>query len=278
MTISKIKEELSSMILNQQNLIKILLNYIEKIVTSSNNVDIDFSENILKILEDLKSSINYCNNNISLLKEANSCPEEPFEDFSNKYLDTVLLVNKNTIFVENFLYSLLPYTELKFSKNDTLDSNNNISTQNDDNINLKENTLIISETSGKVILPYYINELENIKANAKDKTYEQIIQENYTLSIDQFKTPFIARFREAFKLAHSKEKKSVKFAFDLGTELLFNYNLHPAIISACRNLDELDIYLDYLENNETEKFDCFNIIFEIPPTISNKKGSKHELY
>ena len=278
MTISKIKEELNSMILSQQNLIKILLNYIEKIVTSSNNVDIDFSENILKILENLKSSINYCNNNISILKEANSYPEEPFEDFSNKYLDTVLLVNKNTIFVENFLYSLLPFTELKFSKKDTLDSNNNVGTQNNDNINLKENTLIISETSGKVILPYYINELENIKANVKDKTYEQIIQENYTLPIEQFKTPFIARFREAFKLAHSKEKKSVKFAFDLGTELLFNYNLHPAIISACRNLDELDIYLDYLENNETEKFACFNIIFEIPPTISNKKSSKHELY
>ena len=61
---------------------------------------------------------------------------------------------------------------------------------------------------------------------------------------------------------------SGEFAFDLGTELLFNYNLHPAIISACRNLDELDIYLDYLENNETENFKCFSIIFEIPPVVS----------
>jgi len=108
------------------------------------------------------------------------------------------------------------------------------------------------------------------------KTYEEIIQESYTLPIDLFKTPFVARFREAFKLAHSKEKKSIKFAFDLGTELLFNYNLHPAIITACKNLDELDIYLDYLESNETEKFECFNIIFEIPPVISKRKSSKYD--
>lgn len=53
-------------------------------------------------------------------------------------------------------------------------------------------------------------------------------------------------------------------------ELLFNYNLHPAIISACKNIDELDIYLDYLENNETDKFNCFNIKFEIAPSISKK--------
>ena len=144
-------------------------------------------------------------------------------------------------------------------------------------MDLKENTLIISETSRRVILPYTKIDLENIKAKDSSKTYEEIIQENYTLPIDLFKTPFVSRFREAFKLAHSKEKKSIKFAFDLGTELLFNYNLHPAIITACRNLDELDIYLDYLESNETEKFECFNIIFEIPPVISKRKSSKNHI-
>ena len=82
------------------------------------------------------------------------------------------------------------------------------------------------------------------------------------------------------------QKKSIIFSLNLATELVFNYNLHPAIITACRNLDELDIYLDCLENkqlsyicfklenNETEKFKCFNIIFEIPPIIS-KRSSKN---
>ena len=31
------------------------------------------------------------------------------------------------------------------------------------------------------------------------------------------------------------------------------------------NLDELDIYLDYLDNNQTDKYNCFSITFEIPP-------------
>ena len=123
----------------------------------------------------------------------------------------------------------------------------------------KENCLVISETTGNIILPYYIKDLENDKNT--NKTYGQIIQDNYTLPINLFKPTFVARFREAFKLAHNKEKKSIIFSLNLATELVFNYNLHPAIITACRNLDELDIYLDCLENNETEKFKCFNIIF-----------------
>ena len=54
-------------------------------------------------------------------------------------------------------------------------------------------------------------------------------------------------------------------AFDLGMELTFNYNLHPAIICACKTLSELDLYLDYLDNKENGKFDCFKIIFDVPP-------------
>lgn len=269
--ISKQKEMLNSMILIQQNLVKILLDYIEKIVNSSNDVDTNSADDIVKILEDLKKSLNYCNENIASLQKASSCEDDPIE--------TILLVNTNTTFVEDFLYSLLPFTELKFSKTDETSKNiitEDIEVTTTDEIKQKENTLIISETTGKVILPYYISELENIKSNSENKTYEEIIQENYTLPLEQFKTPFVARFREAFRLVHSKEQRSVKAAFDLGTELIFNYNLHPAIIAACRNLDELDIYLDYLESNETEKFDCFNIIFEIPPVISKRKSSKYD--
>lgn len=65
--------------------------------------------------------------------------------------------------------------------------------------------------------------------------------------------------------------ENLKYSFDLATELLFNYNLHPAIISACRNLDELDIYLDRPDSGETDKFSCFNIVFEIPPVIYKNK-------
>lgn len=258
---SKITEELNSMIIIQQNLIRILLSCFEKIVNSTN---------VFKILEDLKGSLEYCNKNISLLQNIIKNIEESNEDFEENYLNTKILINQNTIFVEDFLFSLLSFCEFNFP-NSQLESKSN--TLIGEDIKLKENTLVVSELTNKVVLPYHIDELENLKLSFPDKTYEEIIEENYTLPLEQFKPTFIARFREAFKLAHEKENLSIKQAFDLGTELVFNYNLHPAIISGCKTLDELDIYLDYLENNESEKFDCFKIVFEIPPILAKNKGN-----
>lgn len=254
------KEEIDSMLLIQQNFAKILLAYIEKIVSSSNNVDVKYSDDMIKILENLKKSLEYCNENIASLQSIN---EEYDMEIANKI---IVDVNKKTIHIEDFLYDVLPFSELKFSKDEPTEEKTEVISEPDTN-DLTENTLIISETKGKVILPYLLTDLEAIKEKNPSKTFEEIVQENYTLPIENFKTTFVARFREAFKLSYTKEKKSIKYAFDLGTELLFNYNLHPAIIAGCRNLDELDIYLDYLENSETEKFDCFKIIFEIPPVL-----------
>ena len=133
---------------------------------------------------------------------------------------------------------------------------------------LIENTLIISETQGKVVLPYTIDSLNVIlKENPKYQNINEVIENEFVIPYTNFKNPIFSRFKEAFKLIRYKEHGSIKDAFDLGMELLLNYNLHPAIISACKNIDELDIYLDYLENNETDKFDCFDIKFEIPLSI-----------
>ena len=62
-----------------------------------------------------------------------------------------------------------------------------------------------------------------------------------------------------------KENKSIFEAFDLALELMFKYELNPIIITACRNLDELDLYLDCLRKNELEDFNCFQIHFEMMP-------------
>lgn len=135
------------------------------------------------------------------------------------------------------------------------------------NDNLIENTLVISENKNNVILPYKINDLNAILELNKDKynNIYEIIEQHYTIPYSNYKSPVFSRFKEAFKLIRNKEQGSIKDAIDLGFELMFNYSLHPAIISACKNLDELDIYLDYLDTNETDKFDCFNIKFEIAP-------------
>lgn len=142
------------------------------------------------------------------------------------------------------------------------DSNNSI--ENNDLI-YPENTLIISEISKTVLLPYKKSELGNFEDVSVNKN--DLIREKYVVPIEKYKSPALSRFREAFKLMRNIEKKSMIEAIDLGIELSLNSKLHPAIISACRNLNELDIYLDYLDSNQTDKFNCFSIKFEITPSL-----------
>lgn len=268
------REELNSTICVQQNLMKILFYHIEKMICSINTNDPDYSSEILKLLEKSKQALKSCNENMNIINTLIRDYNSLSENFQNNYNNNILKINNNTIIIENYIYMSLHFFELSLplSTSNVTDNNRLKETKThfneNNNSKFRENCLIISETTKNIILPHYIDDLKNI--NIKNKTYEQIIQENYTLPIDLFKPAFVSRFREAFKLAHYKEKKSIAFSLNLATELMFNYNLHPAIITACRNLDELDIYLDCLENNETEKFKCFDIIFEIPPIISKK--------
>ena len=137
--------------------------------------------------------------------------------------------------------------------------------------NLEDNhTLVISEEDGKVFLPYT---KEDIKREAEQKNnlkINEIIEEQYTLPLDKYKNSIKARFREGYNLMYKREGKSKISAILLGIELMFETNLHPAIIAACKTLEELDIYLDCLEDNELEKFSCFKIIYKSMPTIGKR--------
>ena len=142
--------------------------------------------------------------------------------------------------------------------------------------NLEDNkTLIISEEDGKVYLPYTKEEIKEEIVQNKGSKISEVIEQKYILPLDKYKNSMKARFREGYNLMYKREKKSRKSAFMLGLELMFESNLHPAIISACKNLEELDIYLDCLEDNELEKFSCFKIIYKSLPTL-RKKGKIQE--
>ena len=78
----------------------------------------------------------------------------------------------------------------------------------------------------------------------------------------------MARFKEAYKLVKNREKASVFKALALGFELFGNYSLHPAIITACNSLDELDIYLACLDENDLDDFKFFNIKYEVPLALT----------
>lgn len=137
--------------------------------------------------------------------------------------------------------------------------------------NLEDNkTLIISEEDGKVYLPYTKAEIKNEILEHKGTKISNLIEEKYICPLDKYKNAIRARFREGYNLMYKKEGKSRRSAVLLGIELMFETNLHPAIISACKNLEELDIYLDCLEDNELEKFSCFKIIYKSLPMLHKK--------
>lgn len=135
-------------------------------------------------------------------------------------------------------------------------------------------TLLISEEEEKVFLPYTVEDLENELMEDEECSVAEIIEKNHVKSLKNYKNPMKARFKEAFNLMRYKEKKSFGEAVMLGFELMFESNLHPAIISACRNLQELDIYLDCLDDNELEKFSCFKIVYKAMPMLT--KNNKLE--
>lgn len=129
--------------------------------------------------------------------------------------------------------------------------------------NLKEDTLIISNT--EVILPFNKNDLEEKLKNSNLTSYKEVINTFYKKSVKSFEPSAISRFREAYSLIINKEHGSKFQAISLGLELSTNYNLHPAIIAACKNLTQLDVYLSCLEYNELSDFHFFDIVYNIPP-------------
>ena len=136
--------------------------------------------------------------------------------------------------------------------------------------NYDNNCLIISEQKQKIFLPYTVSEIEEKYQNNKSKyrSPTELIENEYIVPLNRYRHPMLARFREGYHLVKVKEKGSLKDAIDLGLELMFRTTLNPAIITACRNLKELDIYLDCLEENDLENFFCFKIIYQMAPSTT----------
>ena len=140
--------------------------------------------------------------------------------------------------------------------------------QIDENSICDNKTLLISEETQKVYLPYTISEVMNkLKYNDEYKSIQDVVDKEYTVPLSTFKMPIISRFREAYMFMRTKENSSIYAAIDLAVELMFNSNLNPAVIRAAKDLKELNIYLDCLYENEVDKFDCFKIIYKVLPKI-----------
>lgn len=185
---------------------------------------------------------------------------------NNNIKDTNNIENNN---IEN------NYVENNRIENNRIENNNeeynkktdDSSVQLNNSLPITDNSvLLISEKQNKVFLPYSLSDLQHkLSRNKKYKSIQDVINNEYIIPLDKYKNPIISRFRESYALMKNKEHSSVLDSLDLAVELCFNSLLNPAIISACKNLDELDIYLDYLDSNELDKFKLFEIKYELLP-------------
>lgn len=264
----------------------LILSIMKSFAESPYTSDVNSICDVKDFLEALKLSLDLSNKNIDALNRIlkNIDIVTTPSGINNSDEQDTASDNKSDLHIDTTEISDIPVQE---SKNDSIEDsslksdnieNNDVNSESVQAPPLSsvENTLIISVVRNCVILPYRIIELEKVLTQNPEKysSVNDIIEKEYTIPLSKYKNPFVSRFREAFNLMRKKEKASIKDSFDLSLELMFNYNLNPAIISACKNIDELDIYLDYLDSSEIKKFDIFNIVFEIPPVISKSK-SKH---
>lgn len=304
------KENLKFNMDSAENTKRILLQYIQNFANSTDNIDENLVNNVSSFLQSLKDSLNLCNENIAYLSNLldnfnnvldcanNNILEfkKTLDAYNSKYIDSNKHILENSKKIEECFLHVSE--EIKFSFFDSINetqvnninpvtsqiteqftdtSENNINTNNEssDNANYNEHTLVISERTGHVVLPYSLKEIESIIEKYPNKYFsiDSVISKKYTLPIKIFKNFYVARFREAYKLMRNKEKASIRDALDLGLELMFYNKLHPAIISACKNLEELDEYLDYMEIDRLEEFNYFKVIFELPLAIKNNHSN-----
>ena len=275
------------------------------------NVEVDsiFADNVNKFISDSSFYLSKINSNIALYNNLLeildnikfNCPSIEYSttvskitQYNKKFDTSTSEILKNNVDIEKFIHSMSALDISEYISIDNLDIVNDAESADTDSttvqepkkvtrkkknpVSLNENTLIISETTGLVTLPYKVADLKKILRNEPEKyaSLSDIILSQYTIPLRNYRFAAISRFREAYKLVVHKEHRSKKEALSLATELLTNYNLHPAVITACKNLNELDVYLSCLEFNELEDFHFFKIVYEALP-VPVKKNKREVL-
>ena len=234
-----------------------------------NNISEKFAKNIEK-LNSLKSLLIDINSGfISLSRNASSDEVAMnLKEKINSYFSTYEEIKKDIMLadieVDRFVKRINSSNDKKSEEVSEELSDGNI--QNN-------NTLIISEKDNKVFLPYTVSEIQSYmeKYPKEYKTLEYVINKEFILPLDYYtKHPSLARFREAYSLIRDREAKSVFDALKYDLNIMFKYDLNPAIISACKTEEALNLYIECLGNKDLSKFNLFKIEFRLNPLKAAK--------
>lgn len=267
---------------NKKNEVTCLFDTLSKTDSVSKiNSKKDYSKEIDKISEKFAGNIEKLDSLKSLLIDINSdFASLSKKDFSsdenvkilkekiNNYFSTYEEIKKDIsladIEVDTFV------KEINYSDSSKLEE---ISEEISEEIIQNNNTLIISEKDNKVFLPYTVSEIQSYmeKYPKEYKSLEYVINKEFILPLDYYtKHPSLARFREAYSLIRDREAKSVFDALKYALNVMFKYDLNPAIISACKTEEALNFYIECLENKDLSKFNLFKIEFKLNPLKAAK--------
>ena len=127
---------------------------------------------------------------------------------------------------------------------------------------LQEKSLIINRKLGIAILPYSISDLDELFLDNPEKysSIQDIIDKEYTVHLKDFENTSISRYKEGFKLAKEKSNYTFSQAANFAKKLLIESEITSLIIASCKNVEELDFYIECLNNNELDNFNYFKII------------------
>lgn len=266
----------------QKSFNKQILVFIKKIMTNIDfSTPLDSTNQTLFYLNQATDILNKTNININILNKL----LENLSQFEKSLLISNDMVNTYNCNLKTAMTSIYENTEKiqKFIHDITINNfsvelpiaSSILSIEAIETHPLPKKTLVISATQKKVILPYENKDIEDIlQKNKQYNSFEEVVDKFYTIPISYYKFSSISRFKEAYKLVKEKEKGSTFKALALAFELLGNYSLHPAIITACKSLDELDIYLACLDENTLNDFKFFDIKYEVPLAVTNTSKNK----
>ena len=278
--LNNVSSEKETRILEASKNVFELINYNINMLQSNNELSSSVQKEIVDLLIQIDSNgenvpqDNYTSI-ITNLKNKISDISSKLEDSKSKIQSNnnaiVEFLNSESTkeFLDKFSIQYNNGTNLNIDSSEVNEADTNDISDIELNTSLEDNNLLlVSEKKKKVYLPYSKKEvLEYLKQYPEQySSPEDVIKSEFVFSTDLYlKHPVVARFREAYALIRDREAKSVLDAFKYAMEIMFNYNLNPVIIAACKSQAQLDHYLKCLQDNDLSKFTDFEIKFEVAP-------------
>ena len=220
-----------------------------------------------------KEQINYSVNSIT--SDLNSYAElldeiKPKLIENNQNINTFTSYHSTKLLLTTFDMDLGQTLEETVELSSPVFDERNIETSYSDMVTVNENkVLIISEKENKVYLPYKKTELKAYMSQYPTEyySYKNVIEKEFILPLNRFMTnQKLARFRETYSLYRDREASSIFTALNNATRVSFKSNLNPAIVAACKTKKQLNNYILCLDNQKTEDFSDFEIVYDMNPT------------